>query len=266
MPTPQPADRGVIVWDLPTRAFHWLTVALVAAAYATWRLNWMDWHAWCGDALLALLLFRLVWGFVGSDTARFARFLASPRAAAHHIARLFTREPDTQVGHNPAGGWMVLLLLALLLGQTLTGIVDNNDVADAGPLTDIMPAGRREHDRRAAHLAVGRFARRRGAPRRRHCHLRGSEAPQPAAPDADRPQAPAGAHAAAAPRLPGAGVQHPVRQRRGGSAAREHPVSEVRRRPEIVEITWRSDSIPRHPSASGDPCHMGPRLRGDDGV
>jgi cytochrome b len=139
MPTPQPADRDVIVWDLPTRAFHWLTVALVAGAYVTWRLNWMDWHAWCGDALLALLLFRLVWGFVGSDTARFARFLASPRAATHHIARLFTREPDTQVGHNPAGGWMVLLLLALLFGQTLTGVVDNNDVADAGPLTDIMP-------------------------------------------------------------------------------------------------------------------------------
>jgi cytochrome b len=139
MPTPQPADRDVIVWDLPTRAFHWLTVALVAGAYVTWRFNWMDWHAWCGDALLALLLFRLVWGFVGSDTARFARFLASPRAATHHIARLFTREPDTQVGHNPAGGWMVLLLLALLFGQTLTGIVDNNDVADAGPLTDIMP-------------------------------------------------------------------------------------------------------------------------------
>ena len=99
----------------------------------------MDWHARVGEALLALLLFRLVWGFVGSDTARFARFLASPRAATHHIARLFTREPDTQVGHNPAGGWMVLLLLALLFGQTLTGVVDNNDVADAGPLTDIMP-------------------------------------------------------------------------------------------------------------------------------
>ncbi|HVC61516.1 MAG TPA: cytochrome b/b6 domain-containing protein [Acetobacteraceae bacterium] len=132
--------NAAVVWDLPTRLFHWLAVALVAAAYATWRLNWMDWHALAGDALLALLLFRLAWGFVGSDTARFARFLASPRAAAHHLARLFRREPDTQVGHNPAGGWMVLLMLVLLLGQTLTGIVVNNDVADAGPLTDIMPA------------------------------------------------------------------------------------------------------------------------------
>lgn len=132
--------RMAIVWDLPTRMFHWLIVALVAAAYVTWRLNWMDWHAYAGDALLALLLFRLAWGFIGSDTARFARFLASPRAAFQHLAHVFRREPDTQVGHNPAGGWMVLLLLLLLLGQTLTGIIDNNDVADAGPLTDIMPA------------------------------------------------------------------------------------------------------------------------------
>jgi cytochrome b len=134
------AGRVVVVWDLPTRAFHWLTVALVAAAYATWRCNWMDWHARVGEALLGLLLFRLAWGVVGSDTARFARFLASPAAAGRHLARLFQREPDDEIGHNPAGGWMVLLLLALLLGQALTGIVVNNDVANAGPFTDIMPA------------------------------------------------------------------------------------------------------------------------------
>lgn len=128
------------VWDLPTRLFHWLTVVLVVAAYVTWRLNWMDWHADAGDVLLALLLFRLGWGAVGSDTARFAHFVRSPRAAARHLTRLFHREPDEQAGHNPAGGWMVLLLLALLAGETLTGIVVNNDVADEGPLTGIMPA------------------------------------------------------------------------------------------------------------------------------
>lgn len=133
-------EHGVVVWDLAIRAFHWIIVALVAAAYVTCRLNWMDLHALVGDSVLALLLFRLAWGFVGSETARFAQFLASPRAAMRHLARLFRREPDQQVGHNPAGGWMVLLFLALLLGQTLTGIVDGNDVADDGPLTDIMPA------------------------------------------------------------------------------------------------------------------------------
>lgn len=134
------AGRPVLVWDVYTRLVHWLTVALVAAAYVTWRLNWMVWHALVGEILLAVLLFRVTWGFVGSETARFARFVASPRAAARHLARLFRREPDEQIGHNPAGGWMVLVLLALLLGETLTGIVVNNDVADQGPLTQIMPA------------------------------------------------------------------------------------------------------------------------------
>jgi cytochrome b len=120
--------RQVTIWDLPTRLFHWLVVALVAAAYATWRLNWMDWHAWVGDALLALVLWR------------FSRFLASPYAALRHLAHIRHREPDREAGHNPAGGWMVLLLLALLLGQILTGIYVGNDVADEGPLTELTPA------------------------------------------------------------------------------------------------------------------------------
>jgi len=130
----------VRVWDLPTRLFHWLAAALVAAAYLTWRLNWMDWHGWVGEAVLALVLWRLLWGFLGSDTARFAYFLASPRAALHHLAQIRQREPDRDPGHNPAGGWMVLLLLALLLGETLTGIYVANDVADQGPLTELTPA------------------------------------------------------------------------------------------------------------------------------
>ena len=132
--------RPVLVWDLPVRLFHWFTAALIPIAYVTWRLNWMDWHAWVGDALLALVLFRLLWGLFGSDTARFSRFLASPRRAAHHLAHVFRREPDLQAGHNPAGGWMVMLLLALLLGQGLTGIFVDNEVADQGPLSEATPA------------------------------------------------------------------------------------------------------------------------------
>ena len=115
-------------------------MALVVAAYVTWRLNWMDWHAQVGDALLALLLFRLLLGFFGSDTTRFSRFLASPRAALRYLAHIFCREPDCQAGHNPAGGWMVLLLLALLLGETLTGLYVANDVADVGPFTELVAA------------------------------------------------------------------------------------------------------------------------------
>jgi cytochrome b len=132
--------RRVPVWDLPTRLFHWLVVILVAAAYMTWRLDWMEWHAGAGDALLALLLWRLLWGFFGSETARFRYFLASPVAAARHLAHVARREPDLVPGHNPAGGWMVLVLLALLLGQTISGIYVDNDVANDGPLTGLVPA------------------------------------------------------------------------------------------------------------------------------
>lgn len=136
-----PADRrAVLVWDAPTRVFHWLAVAMVAAAYVTARLNWLDWHARIGEALLALVFFRLLWGCFGSETARFSHFLASPAAAWRHLRHVFRHEADLQVGHNPAGGWMVVLLLVLLLGETLSGLYVNNDVADAGPLTQWVPA------------------------------------------------------------------------------------------------------------------------------
>jgi len=134
------SGRKILVWDAPTRLFHWLIVALVVAAYATWRLNWMDWHAQAGNALLTLVLFRLLWGFFGSETTRFSRFLTSPRVALRHLAHMLRREPDRQAGHNPAGGWMVLILLALLLGEALTGLYVANDVADVGPFTASVPA------------------------------------------------------------------------------------------------------------------------------
>jgi cytochrome b len=136
----QPGRRPVLVWDVPTRLFHWLVALLVAAAYATSRLNWMDWHVRIGEALLALVIFRLLWGLCGSETARFRSFVRAPGAAWRHVRHVFRREADLQVGHNPAGGWMVLVLLALLLGETLSGLYVNNDVADAGPLTEWVPA------------------------------------------------------------------------------------------------------------------------------
>jgi cytochrome b len=132
--------RPVLVWDLPVRLFHWLTVTLVATLWVTERWNWMGWHVAAGTTLLGLVLFRLFWGVAGSETARFARFLAGPRAAMSHLRALFVREADHEVGHNPAGGWMVVVLLALLLIECLTGVFANNDVADQGPFTDITPA------------------------------------------------------------------------------------------------------------------------------
>jgi cytochrome b len=98
----------------------------------------MDLHFLSGYAMLVALLFRLGWGFVGSDTARFARFLKSPWAALHHLSRLHRREPDTELGHNAAGGWMVLVMLALLAVQVGTGLCANDDVQRTGPLADYV--------------------------------------------------------------------------------------------------------------------------------
>jgi cytochrome b len=135
----EPSVRPVLIWDAPVRLLHWLMVALVTAAYVTLKLNWIDWHVRIGEALLALVIARLLWACFGSETARFRSFLASPSAALAHLRHVFHREPDRQAGHNAAGGWMVLLLLALLLIETLSGLYINNDIADEGPLSELTP-------------------------------------------------------------------------------------------------------------------------------
>jgi cytochrome b len=122
------------VWDLPTRLYHWLLVLLLPASYITAKAHRLDTHMTLGLIVMALLLFRLAWGFIGSDTARFSRFLTSPVAGLRHLARPGQREPNTEIGHNAAGGWMVLLLL-LLAVQVGTGLFahDGRGLV-AGPL------------------------------------------------------------------------------------------------------------------------------------
>lgn len=126
------------VWDLPTRLFHWAVVILIAISYVTIQLDQIQYHLLSGYAMLTLLLFRFAWGFVGSDTSRFGRFLKSPVAAFRHLAQFRKREPDDEIGHNAAGGWMVLLLLALLAFQVGTGLFSNDDVVTQGPLAHFV--------------------------------------------------------------------------------------------------------------------------------
>ena len=80
----------ILVWDVPVRLFHWLLVILMATSYFSGRAggDWMQLHFWSGYAILTLLLFRIVWGFVGSSTARFSNFLKGPAAALTHVAHL----------------------------------------------------------------------------------------------------------------------------------------------------------------------------------
>jgi cytochrome b len=87
------STRLVKVWDAPTRLFHWVIAGLVGFSWFSMHESWMELHFLSGYTILALLLFRLVWGFVGSDTARFARFLRSPLAALWPISRSGSRRP-----------------------------------------------------------------------------------------------------------------------------------------------------------------------------
>src|SRR4051794_23777806 len=136
--------RPVRVWDLPVRLFHWAIVVLIFFAWATQEFNHMEWHGWIGYTILTLLIFRVVWGVIGSDTARFTRFLRSPAAALVHLRHLRRREADTEIGHNAAGGWMVLVMLALLGIQAGTGLFANDDGNTEGPLMHLV--GKDESD------------------------------------------------------------------------------------------------------------------------
>ena len=125
------------VWDLPVRLTHWLLVITVSGSWLTAELagNAFRWHEYCGYSVLVLVSFRLLWGFAGTRYARFSSFLRGPRAVAAYLQKL--RSPDAYrpgVGHNPLGGWVVLLMLVLLLGQALTGLFANDEVANTGPL------------------------------------------------------------------------------------------------------------------------------------
>jgi cytochrome b len=128
------AVRPVKVWDPWVRLFHWSIVILIGVSYASIQAGNMQLHYLSGYAVLSLVLFRIAWGLVGSDTARFGRFLRSPVAALRHLAEFPRPDPDREVGHNAAGGWMVLVLIGLLLAQTLTGLFADTGYGDYGPL------------------------------------------------------------------------------------------------------------------------------------
>lgn len=119
--------REVKVWDAWIRLFHWSIVVLLAVSWVSMQTGHVEVHYVSGYAILALLLFRIAWGVAGSDTARFTRFLRSPLAGLRHLGRFHRREPDTEIGHNAAGGWMVLVLLGLLLAQAVTGLFANHE-------------------------------------------------------------------------------------------------------------------------------------------
>jgi len=133
-------ETPVKVWDAPVRLFHWLLVLLVAFMIFSGKVkgDWMVWHMRAGYAILALVLFRILWGLAGSSSARFAGFLAGPSAAFGFVKKLFARAPAPYASHNPLGGWMVLALLLGLLFQVGTGLFANDDILIEGPLFSLV--------------------------------------------------------------------------------------------------------------------------------
>jgi cytochrome b len=145
----------IAVWDLPTRLFHWLLVLCVALLYLSgdaislafrlplpgggqWVMGNMDVHMLLGQVVLGLVTFRLIWGFIGSSTARFATFVQGPHAVLEYLRAIRRGELPLTVGHNPAGALMIVALLALLATQASTGLFANDDIFSEGPLAKLV--------------------------------------------------------------------------------------------------------------------------------
>jgi cytochrome b len=132
----------VRVWDLPTRVFHWLLVACVVGLIATGYTGGpaLVWHARLGYCVLTLLLFRIVWGFVGGRWTRFANFLYHPRAVLAYVRG--RSHPDHLIGHNPLGAASVYAMLLVLLAQVGTGLFADDETAFTGPLNRFVSTAR----------------------------------------------------------------------------------------------------------------------------
>ncbi|MBA3526720.1 MAG: cytochrome b/b6 domain-containing protein [Pseudomonadota bacterium] len=135
---PSDADAAprVAVWDLPTRLFHWLLVALIAFSWWTAEQGRTEWHLYSGYSVMTLLLFRLMWGFVGSSTARFKNFVRGPRAVLGYVRDM---RGWSGIGHTPLGALSVVALLGLVAFQVATGLINTDDDGLVeGPLAPLV--------------------------------------------------------------------------------------------------------------------------------
>src|SRR5512132_1562501 len=129
-------------WDLPTRIFHWALVIAVVVSYVTGgeEGSWFVVHTVSGYVVALLLLFRLVWGFWGSAHSRFSDFIYSLGSVGAYARRLVRLEPQKFVGHNPLGGWMVILLLVVLAANVITGLLSGEEHGPGGLLLPLIAA------------------------------------------------------------------------------------------------------------------------------
>ena len=139
MPKPSTETvQRVRVWDLPTRVFHWALAIAVTGLLISGTVggNAMTLHFRFGYAVLALLLFRLIWGVFGGHWSRFAVFIQMPAGVLRYLRG--RGEPSHDVGHNPRGALSVLAMLAVLIAQVGTGLISDDEIAASGPLTSFV--------------------------------------------------------------------------------------------------------------------------------
>ena len=131
--------REAPVWDRPTRIFHWVLLVLVVVCYLSGRNGRFDIHIPAGQALLVLVIARVVWGFAGSASSRFRAFIRPVQEILAYLPTLRRREPDGRAGHNPLGGLSVVAMLAVLVAQASLGLfaVDVDGLYD-GPLSFLV--------------------------------------------------------------------------------------------------------------------------------
>jgi cytochrome b len=125
------------VWDILIRIFHWSLVASFIVAYLTSEED-NPWHIYSGYAVLGLIIFRLLWGFVGSRHARFSDFVRPPAVVYQYIKSLRAGQPRHYIGHNPLGGWMVIAMLLTLFAVTLSGLKVYAIEEGKGPFADLQ--------------------------------------------------------------------------------------------------------------------------------
>ncbi len=122
-------EPAFATWDIPVRVFHWTMVVAVAVSWGSHEFDAPEVHLWSGYTVIVMVCTRIIWGFCGSRHARFSDFLRGPAT----VLAYWRGELPTRPGHNPAGGWSVIMLLTLLLAQALTGLFNSDGLLFDGP-------------------------------------------------------------------------------------------------------------------------------------
>ena len=153
-PAPESANRKVQVWDIWVRLFHWLLVIFILLSYLTGEIGGFDFtmpgterfisninlHMWSGMAIFGLLIFRIIWGFAGSSTAKFINFIRSPKVIVEYVTSVLKGPVAFFAGHNPAGGAVVIIILLALTIQAGTGLFSQDEgfFVTKGPLAFVV--------------------------------------------------------------------------------------------------------------------------------